>query len=97
MTKEEIREGIAGRYCYEVYGSLLSYIVNELGKDDYRVGNSYKFADSEMEALDSQGVVLKCEGELPVIALEEGCEETCHRIERDRLIYSGYTKTERLI
>ncbi len=49
--QEEIREGIASRYCYAVYGSLLSYFTSEFGEDDYRVKASYKFADNELSTL----------------------------------------------
>ena len=63
MTKQEkIREGIAGRYCYGKYGSLLSYISNGFGNQDSRVVESFKFADDDMNRLHSQGVVIKgCE------------------------------------
>lgn len=69
MTRGEIREGIAGRYCYRFYGSLLSYLVGRFGEDDYRVKVSYKYADDEMSALHSQGAVIKVERELPRLTI----------------------------
>ena len=51
-----------------------------------------------IERLDSVGVVLKVEGELPEYRLNDDCSAFCHAAERDDLFRAGYThKFERLI
>ena len=93
--REQIREGLA-IHLYNRF-ELVKEGVKWLDATEQARQYFRQVTRSLLAQLHLQGVAIKIDRELPVIALEEGCEETCHRIERDRLVNSGLEAVEPLI
>ena len=49
-----------------------------------------EYLDLAKQILFNNNLAIIKDIELPEIALEDGCDSTCHRIERDRLVNSGW-------
>jgi len=105
--KQEIREAILNELAFSYF--VASYdekeyarkSENELYKEWLASEKPYRlFASQELKRLDSLGVVVKVEGELPEIDESYGIP-TDHiigqELMREVMLNAGYTKVERLV